>query len=154
MSGLGRGRNWADRTRPLWRLGNRWEVAQLRRLGTSGMTLLRRTPVLVIESTGRKTGRRRATPVAYWKGADGAFFVGGGAGGMSRVDWVANLRADSQATVIVKRTRTAVRAEELTGDDYERARTHAISLWPGVPKYERRSGRRVPYFRLSPTADR
>jgi deazaflavin-dependent oxidoreductase (nitroreductase family) len=125
-------------------------VAQLRRLGTSGMTLLRRTPVLVIESTGRRTGRPRATPVAYWTGAEGSFFVGGGAGGMTRVDWVANLRADPRATVVVRRQRVGVRAEELTGDAYEEARTHAISLWPGVPKYERRSGRRVPYFQLLP----
>jgi deazaflavin-dependent oxidoreductase (nitroreductase family) len=152
MPGSARKKNWADRTRPLWRIGNRWEVAQLRRLGTSGMTVLRRSPVLVIESTGRKTGRLRAAPLAYWSDADGAFFVGGGAAGMTCVpDWVANLRADPQATVIVRRKRISVRAEELAGQAYHEARAQAISFWPSVPKYEHRSGRHVPYFRLSPT---
>jgi deazaflavin-dependent oxidoreductase (nitroreductase family) len=149
-----RKKNWVDRARPLLRIGNRWEVAQLRRLGTSGMTLMRRSPVLVVESTGRKTGRLRATPVAYWSGPAGAFFVAGGAAGMTRVpDWVANLRANPLAAVVVSRRRIPVRAEELTGEPYNEARTHAISLWPGVAKYEQMSRRRVPCFRLTPTAD-
>jgi deazaflavin-dependent oxidoreductase (nitroreductase family) len=121
----------------------------LRRFGTSGMSLLRRTPLLVIETTGRRTGRRRAAPVAYWE-SGGAFYIGGGAAGMTRVDWVANLRADPTASIVVRRTRRVVRAEELTGTDYDAARAHALTLWPAVPKYERMSGRRVPYFRLAP----
>ena len=153
MAEPARRRTWVDRTRPLWRIGNRLEVAQLRRLGTSGMTLLRRAPMLVIETTGRRTGRRRATPVAYWISEDGSFFVGGGAAGMTRVDWVANLRANPRAAVVVRRQRIAVGAVELTGDAYEAARAHAVSLWPSVPKYERMSGRRVPYFRLTPSEE-
>jgi deazaflavin-dependent oxidoreductase (nitroreductase family) len=135
----------------LWRVGNRFEAAQLRRFGISGMTVLRRTNVLVIETTGRRTGRRRSTPVAYWMWDDGNYYVGGGAAGMTTVpDWVANLRANPAAAVIVKRRRVTVHAEELTGDAYDKARSHAVELWPVVPKYERMSGRRVPYFRLCP----
>jgi deazaflavin-dependent oxidoreductase (nitroreductase family) len=141
--------NWIDRTRPLWRLGNRWEVMLLRRLGWSGMSLLRRSPLLVIETTGRRSGRRRAAPVAFWQ-EGGDYLVGGGAAGMTRVDWVANLRAQPTAAVVAHRRRVPVVARELSGDEYERAREHAIRLWPSVPKYERISGRRVPYFRLHP----
>jgi len=142
-------RNWVDRTRPLWRLGNRWEVMLLRRFGTSGMSVLRRGSVLVIETTGRKTGRRRAAPVAYWQDGD-AFYIGGGAAGMTRVDWVANLRADPNAVIVVRRKRIDVVVEALTGADYDAARQHALTLWPSVPRYEQLSGRNVPYFRLTP----
>jgi len=122
----------------------------LRRFGTSGMSLLRRSPLLVIETTGRKTGRRRAAPVAFWTEEDGTIFIGGGAAGMATTpDWVANLRADPRAAVVVRRERIPVLAVELTGDEYDRVRAHAISLWPGVPKYERRSGRPTPYFKLT-----
>lgn len=121
----------------------------LRRFGTSGMALLRRSPLLVMETVGRRTGRRRAAPVAYWQ-SDGAFYVGGGAAGMTRVDWVANVRANRTASIIVRRTRISVRVNELTGEEYDAARAHALELWPGVPRYERMSGRRVPYFRLTP----
>jgi hypothetical protein len=72
-------------------------------------------------------------------------------------DWVANLRANPAAAVIMKRRRVAVHAEEVTGEAYDKARSHALELCPGVPKYERMSGRRVPYFRLcltnTPTAE-
>ena len=141
--------NWADRTRPLWRIGNRIEALQLRWLGTSGMTLIGRNTVLLLETTGRRTGRRRRTPVAYWRGDDRTLFVGGGAGGQARVpDWVANLRADGPAAVWIGRRRFPVAARELTGDERNAAQDEAEKRWPSVRRYERRSGRRVPYFEL------
>ena len=121
----------------------------LRTFGTSGMSLLRRDRLLVLETTGRRTGRVRRVPVAFWREGDD-YLVGGGAAGMTRVDWVANLRTHPTAVVIDRRRRIAVRANELDGEDYDRARAHAEALWPSVPKYEQRSGRRVPYFRLVP----
>jgi len=144
-----------DRWRPLWRITNRFESLELRWLGTSGITLLGRTDVLVLETTGRRTGKRRRTPVAYWTD-DGAYFLGGGAAGMSRVDWVANLRANPDAAVWVRRRRLPVVAHELDGDDYERVRAEAFRRWPDAPSYEMRSGRRIPYFKLRvvvPSAD-
>jgi deazaflavin-dependent oxidoreductase (nitroreductase family) len=145
-----RRRNLVDLSRPLWRLGNKWEVMSLRRFGTSGMALLGRQQLLVIETRGRKTGKRRATPVAFWTEGD-LIYVGGGAAGMTRPpDWVANLRADPHTHVVLRRRRIAVLAHELTGAEYDSARQHASRVWKGVPKYERRSGRRVPYFRLTP----
>lgn len=142
-------RSWVDWTRPLFRIGNRWEVMLLRRFGVSGMSLLRRSPLLVIETIGRRTGRRRAAPVAFWEN-DGAFYIGGGAGGMTRVDWVANLRHCADAAVVVRRERIDVHAHELAGSEYDEARQHALTLWHGIPRYERVSGRPVPYFRLTP----
>ena len=136
-----------DRTRWLWRIGNRWETMLLRRLGTSGMSVLRRSPLLVLDTTGRRTGRRRSVPVAFWT-EDDAYYVGGGAAGMTRVDWVANLRSEPDATIVHRRRRIPVSATELAGADYDDAHSHALTLWPSVPKYEHMSGRRVPYFRL------
>jgi deazaflavin-dependent oxidoreductase (nitroreductase family) len=106
----------SDRYRPLWRASNRLESAALRYLGTSWIALIGRRTVLVLETTGRRTGWRRRTPVAYWRGVGGALFIGGGAGGMSRVDWVANLRANSAAAVWIGRRRRPVIATELSGD--------------------------------------
>jgi deazaflavin-dependent oxidoreductase (nitroreductase family) len=152
MAGDGRGPNWVDRTQALWRVGNRIEAFQLRRLGVSPMALLNRGEVLVIETTGRRSGRRRVTPVGYWRDAQDAFLVGGGAAGKTRLpDWVANLRADDSAAVWVRRTRIPVMAQELKGADRDRAQQEAAAIWPGVARYERLSGRVIPYFRLVPT---
>ena len=110
---------------------------------------MRRTPVLVLETRGRRSGRRHRVGLAYWQ-VDGVYFVGGGAAGMSRVDWVANLRNEPSAVVWVKRRRLPVRGRELAGDEYDAARAEAFRRWPDAPKYEAKSGRTVPYFALEP----
>lgn len=146
-------RNWQDRTRPLWRIGNRLESLQLRRLGFSPMSVLNPGSVMVLETTGRRTLRRRFTPLGYWEDG-GAFLIGGGAGGMTTVpDWVRNLRAEPRAAVWIRRSRTAVVARELLGDERDRAQEEAAKIWSGVPKYAARAQRVIPYFELVPAPD-
>ncbi len=69
---------------------------------------------------------------------------------MTRVDWVANLRALPRAHVWIGRRRIPVLARELVGEEYERVRREAFERWSDAPTYERRSGRPIPYFRLTP----
>ena len=145
----GRKRNRRDRLRAMWKYGNRLEAFELRHFGTSGMSILGRNTMLVIETTGRTTGKRRRTPVAYWREGD-AIFIGGGAAGMTRVDWLANVRTQPRCAVWLKRKRMQVVATELDGAAYDAARAYAFARWPFTKKYEELSGRRVPYFRLDP----
>lgn len=127
------------------------EVAQVRRLGRSAVSLVFRTPVLVLEMTGRRSGARRETALAYHRLDDGTLLVVGGAGGQAHVpDWVANLRASPEAVATVDRVPTPVRAVEMTGADREVAWHQLRRVWPQIDRYERRAGRRVPVFRLVP----
>ncbi len=127
------------------------EAAQIRRFGRSMVSLVLRTPVLVLETTGRRSGARRSTALAYHRLHDGTLLVVGGAGGQARVpDWVANLRASPEAVATVDRVPTPVRAVEMRGADREEAWRHLRGVWPQIEKYERRAGRRVPVFRLVP----
>lgn len=105
---------------------------------------------MVLETTGRRTGKRRFTPVAYWE-AGGHYVIGAGAGGMTVVpDWVLNLRNDPAAAAWIRRSRIPVHAEELKGDERDRAQAKATTIWRGVPRYAAKSGRVIPYFRLAP----
>jgi deazaflavin-dependent oxidoreductase (nitroreductase family) len=144
--------SWIDRTTPLWRIGNRIEAWEQRRFGTSLMKIFNPADMFLLETTGRRTGKTRYAPLAYWRDDDGAYIVGGGAAGRSiEPDWARNLRANpSDAAVWIKRRRTPVVARELTGTERDLARDHAATIWKGVPRYERLSGRVIPYFRLSP----
>src|SRR4051794_31739686 len=122
-------KRWIDRTRPLFRIGNRIEAFELRHLGTSPLSLLNPGSVLVLETTGRRTGRRRWAPVAYWQDAAGAFVIGGGAAGMTvDPDWVRNLRAGPDAAVWIRRLRIAIVARELAGDERDEAQRHATTI--------------------------
>jgi deazaflavin-dependent oxidoreductase (nitroreductase family) len=107
--------------------------------------------VLALETTGRRSGRRRRTAVAYLA-EDKSFVVGGGAAGQTRLpDWVANLRSNPTAVIWVRRKRIEVLAEELRGEARAHAYEQNLARYPRIEKYERLSGRPIPYFRLIPT---
>ncbi len=139
---------WADRLRPVRRWVGRVEVWEARRFGRTGLGALARTPVLTLETIGRRTGRRRSTVVACLAVDDG-WVIAGGAGGQRAVDWVANVRARPDVEVVVDRRRVRVVAEEVTRDDAWRVQ--ALTRWPQIRTYEARSGRTTPVFLLRPT---
>ena len=114
------------------------------------MSLLNRGDVCALETIGRRSGKVRYAPVAYWTDEHGEFLVGGGAAGMATVpDWVKNLRHNPHAAIWIRRSRIPVIGRELTGDDRARAQADATMIWPGIPNYERKSGRVIPYFKLT-----
>ena len=114
-----------------------------------------RTPVLLLHTTGRRSGRARSTTLAFTRMEDESLVVVGGAGGQVRLpDWVANLRAEPVAAVTIDRARVEVRAVELAGAEREEMWRALLEVWPRIDGYERRAGRTVPVFRLIPVAGR
>jgi F420H(2)-dependent quinone reductase len=142
----------ADRLRPVRRIVGRVEAAQVRRFGRSGTSLVWRVPVLVVETTGRRTGRRRSTPLAFVDLGDGTLLLAGGAGGQTATpDWVANLRAEPSCQVVLRRRRSPMTATELEGTARDDAWRRVVAATPNVERYAERSGRHVPLFLLRPT---
>ena len=108
-------------------------------------------PVLLLETLGRRTGRRRATPVQYL--ADGVAFVvvASNGGAVHPPAWYLNLRANPNAGV-QRGTRTiAVRAHETAGreraDLWRRLAAANRYLEPAARKAERE----LPIMALVPT---
>ena len=143
--------NVFDRLRFLRRIGGPVEAATVRRLGRSPLSIAFRVPVLVLETTGRRTGARRRTTLAYQREDDGSMLLVGGAGGQTRTpDWVANLRAEPRATITVGRRRLETTVAELTGDEHAAAWDRVRAEQPRVEAYERRAGHPIPIFRVPP----
>ncbi len=89
---------WIERTRRLRHHLSRLEVWELERFGRSGLSVASRQSVLVLATTGRRSGLTRKTPVTYLPYEDG-YLIGGGAGGQKATpDWVLNLRASPRAS--------------------------------------------------------
>lgn len=121
----------------------------MRWLGASALSVAFRTPVLVLHTTGRRSGRGRSTVLAVHEEPDGSLLVVGGAGGQARTpDWVANLRADPAVEVTYRRRRRPVVAEELAGEARDDAWRRLATVWPRIERYRRRAGRTVPVVRL------
>src|SRR5206468_12102028 len=66
--------------------------------------------MLLLTTTGRKTGQPRTKPVAYLADGDALIIVGGAAGAAKHPDWWLNLEFHPLAQVQVGRRRLQVRA--------------------------------------------
>ena len=68
--------------------------------------------------------------------------------------WVGNLRAaEGRAKVQYGRETFAVTATELTGEDRVAAWRTMLDVWPNYAKYEERTDRVIPVFRLTRNGD-
>ncbi len=106
-------------------------------------------PNLNLTVTGRRSGVERTTPLLCVPDDDTILIAGSYFGGPKTPLWVGNLRAaDGAARVDHGRQKFAVTATELTGEDRAAAWRTMLEVWPNYAKYEERTDRVIPVFRL------
>ena len=111
-------------------------------------------PLLLLHTTGARTGQERVNPVMYRTDGDRLVVFASKAGADTNPDWFHNLRAHPLVTVEVgTETREAVAR---VADDTERTRLWEAqkSEWPGFAGYEQRTGRQIPVVILEPAGQR
>ncbi len=141
---------WLRRTSPrLTRMHAtiiRWSGGRIRRsfLFTGGL------PLLVLTTTGRKTGQRRSTPVGYLKYGDGFAVMASNAGSDRVPAWWLNLQADPHAEILVDRAHHPVTARRATVAEDTALWEQFAALNPGYDEYRRLSHRRLPVVMLEP----
>ena len=75
------------------------------------------TPILLLTTTGRKSGQARTAPVVYLRDAERLVVIGSNAGNLRAPAWALNLEANPDAEVEVGRDRRQVRARIAEGDE-------------------------------------
>lgn len=111
-------------------------------------------PVLLLTTTGAKSGVSRTTPLTYLD-ADGTYVVIGSFLGEPRHPaWVHNLRASPRATVLVGARTIAVDAREAKGDERARLWSRVVAVQPGYRVYESQTTREIPVVVLEPSSER
>lgn len=107
-------------------------------------------PVLILTTTGRRSGEQRSTVVLYERDGDRLVVIGSNTGSERPPAWALNLLADPRAEVQVGRTRKQVRA--VVADDSERARLwHLMSdSYDGFEMYTAQTARDFKVFMLEP----
>jgi deazaflavin-dependent oxidoreductase (nitroreductase family) len=119
--------------RPIFRLtGGRHTLASL----VSGL------PVVMITTTGARSGVERTLPVLGLPTADGLAVIASNYGQERHPSWYYNLRANPQGYVTVDGVRSAFRASEAQGDVRARIWQEALKVYPGFAGYERRASHR------------
>jgi deazaflavin-dependent oxidoreductase (nitroreductase family) len=109
-------------------------------------------PVVLLTTTGARTGRPRTVPVVALPTSVGTIIIASNFGQAQQPAWYYNLRSQPAATLTSRTGRSAVRAEELTGEPQERAWREATAVFPGWSAYKHRAGtRHIALFRLEPS---
>lgn len=136
------------------RMGNRIGVWMYRALDGRLASGSKDVHVLMITTSGRRTGLPRSTCVRYLDSDEGFVVWGTGSGSPSDPDWFRNLREASVADVQVGASKLRVRPRELVAAERDALWTGVVlAQAPGVAKYARRAGRVIPIAVLKPMED-
>ena len=108
--------------------------------------------VLVLTTTGRKSGRRRDNALTYVRNEDRLFVVGSNFGQPHHPAWSSNLLAHPDASVTIAGTVIPVTATLLTGDGREHALARFLAL-SVYRRYQSRTDRELRVFALTRRAE-
>jgi len=139
------------------RWGIRWWTRMdtwcFRRFGLSVAARMMGVDVLLLRTTGRKTGRTRQVMVAYLRADDrpDSVVIGGGNWGWDNDPaWYLNVCAHPEVEIVRDRRTQRMHATVLTGDAAARAAVDVHAAYPHSQVYVSRRVRPVPYVRLDP----
>ena len=109
------------------------------------------TPLLVLHSTGAKSGQARVNPVVYLADGDDYVVFASKAGAPSNPDWYFNLLANPRATIELGEQRIDVVAHVADGERRDRLWARQTKRYSRFAEYEEKAqGRVIPVIVLSP----
>lgn len=111
-----------------------------------------KAPVLLLTTTGRKSGQQRTAPVVYLADGERMIVIGSNAGNARVPAWALNLKAKPEAEVEVGRRRIPVRARIAEGEERADLWHKSNEQYAGFDDYEARTDRDIAVFVLEPVA--
>src|ERR1700694_3703979 len=101
-------------------------------------------PVLLLTTTGRKSGRKRTTPLTHQRDGDNYVVIASNSGHNNHPTWYINLRSNPDADILIGREKTRVRAETASDEDRERLYKQATDIFSGYAEYQQETKRKIP----------
>lgn len=109
-----------------------------------------RAPVLLLTTIGRKTGKRRTTPLIYQRDGDAHVVVASNAGDDKPPIWWLNLQANPSAEIQVGPNTLAVRASKATLEEKQRYWPKLTAVYRTYDNYQKRTSREFDLVMLRP----
>jgi deazaflavin-dependent oxidoreductase (nitroreductase family) len=106
--------------------------------------------VLLLTTTGRRTGKERTTPLGYFVDQDSYIIIGSNAGFDTHPAWFYNLKSQPHATIQVKDKQFVVNAEVAGPDKRLQLWEQLSELAPFYGNYARKTHREIPMVILRP----
>src|SRR5882757_6470636 len=132
------------------RLTGKLNVPVYRATGGRLMGKVGRAPVLLLTTTGRKSGKPRTAPVVYLADGNNIVLINTNAGNAKIPAWSLNLKANPEAEVELGRKRKPVRARIAEGQEHDDLWRKHNEQYAGFDDYKRSMDREPSVFVLEP----
>jgi len=111
---------------------------------------LGRAPVLLLTTTGRRSGGQRTAPVLYAQDGERIIVIGSNAGNATAPAWSLNLQANPDCEVEIRGERRALRARVTDGGERDAAWQRMNDQYAGFDDYRANTTRDIKVFVLEP----
>jgi deazaflavin-dependent oxidoreductase (nitroreductase family) len=107
-------------------------------------------PVLLLTTTGRRSGKARTTPLTFFRDGRDLVVIASNGGADRAPDWSLNLQQDPRAVVQIGTDELTVEARTASPEERERLWVGITATFPGYAAYQRKTTRRIPVLILRP----
>jgi len=108
-------------------------------------------PLLLLTTTGARTGLPRVVPLVYTRDGEDLVIIASKGGAPTNPDWYHNLVANPEVTVEVGAERYQARARVTEGEEHDRLYDAMAAQMPFFAEYQRNTERRIPLVVLERT---
>lgn len=103
-----------------------------------------RTNMVLITTTGAKSGRETTNPLVYVPDTDRIVIIASNGGDDKHPAWYHNLRADPELTVELGTETYTGKAEFVTGPESDELYARMVEIMPQFADYKAKTTRRIP----------
>ncbi|MET0997270.1 MAG: nitroreductase family deazaflavin-dependent oxidoreductase [Marmoricola sp.] len=123
------------------RIGGTWRV---------GAAWKNPVPICLLEHRGRRTGKRRTSPLVYLRDGSSVVVVASQAGRPHHPLWYRNIEADPRVTVQIRGDRRPMLARTADPDERARLWPRLVELYSDYDSYQSWTDREIPVVVLDP----
>ncbi len=107
-------------------------------------------PVLLLTTTGRRSGKARTTPLTFFRDGTDLVVIASNGGADRPPDWSLNLQQNPRAVIEIGTHRQVVTARTASEQDRERLWVGITATYSGYADYQARTTRPIPVVLLTP----
>jgi deazaflavin-dependent oxidoreductase (nitroreductase family) len=133
-----------------WKLGSGAHAGVYRATGGKLFGRMGKSPILLLNTVGRKSGKKRTSPLLYAMDGEDFVVIASKGGASAHPAWYLNLMANPEATVEIEDREVRVRAEEADSEEKSRLWQKMVEKYPAYDAYQEKTEREIPLLVLRP----
>jgi F420H(2)-dependent quinone reductase len=143
-------RDLSGPARLAWKLGSGAHAGVYRATGGKLFGRMGKSPILLLNTVGRKSGKRRTSPLLYAIDGEDFVIIASKGGASAHPAWYLNLMANPEATVEIEDREVRVKAEEADSEEKSRLWQKMVEMYPAYDAYQEKTEREIPLLVLHP----